>query len=248
MRSFFSIFFVLIVLCILLTGLCQGQSFVFVSPNTRGHMSGDFALESQDSFEQRNFAAVARYLASKLCTRPQVWSGEGMDGTDTENTAMVTGCKNGEATYLGELLGRYAHQKWILLFHPAQKSPQRLLIVELASAQPANTIQEMHKYGLNEGTVISSSNANVRVYMWANNNSNDSAVHAFADANHARIQEIHGTGLLIGNDSRRHAQRVFDHGIAAYERTHQRAFSALLWSRKLRDLDDSQSVTPPKTP
>ena len=139
MRSFFSIFFVLIVLCVLLTGLCQGQSFVFVSPNTRGYMSGDFALESQDSFEQRNFAAVARYLASKLCTRPQVWSGEGMDGTDTENTALVTGCKNGNAIYLGELLGRYAHQKWILIFNQAQKSDQRLYMIELEPAQPAST-------------------------------------------------------------------------------------------------------------
>src|SRR5258708_10614157 len=112
-RIFFSICFVLkrahvsaytVCFCFLLTGVCQGQAFVFVSPNTRTHMSAEFALESQDSFEQSNFVAVARYLASKLCPRPAVWSGEGMDGTDTENTALVTGCKNGNAIYLGELL------------------------------------------------------------------------------------------------------------------------------------------------
>jgi hypothetical protein len=212
-------------------------------------MSGEFALESQDSFEQSNFVAVARYLAARLCHRPAVWSGEGMYEHDTENTALVTGCENGEAAYLGELLGRYAHQKWILIFHAAPKSNQRLFIIELTSAQPANIIQEMRKYGLNEGTIVSQSDVNaVRVYVWVNDNSKDGAVHTFAEANHARIQEIHGTGLLIGNDSRRLAQRAFDHEIAAYERTHKRAFSALLWSRKLHDLGDSQSITRQKTP
>jgi hypothetical protein len=132
-------------------------------------------------------------------------------------------------------------------------------MIELASAQPANTIQEMRKHGLNEGTIVSQNivsqsnvsqnNANaVRVYIWVNDNSKVNAVHAFADANHARFQEIHGTGLLIGNDSRRLAQRTFDQGIAAYERRHRRAYSALLWSRKLHDLGDSQPVTPLKTP
>jgi hypothetical protein len=217
-------------------------------------MSGAFALESQDSFEQSNFVAVARYLATRLCPRPEVWSGAGMYETDIENTTLVTGCKNGEATYLGELLGRYAHQKWILIFHPAEKGPQRLFIIELASAQPANTIKEMRKHGLNEGTIVSQNNVSqndanaVRVYIWVNDNAKDDAVHAFADANHAKLQEIHGTGLLLGNAARRLAQRAFDQGIAAYERSHQRAFSALLWSRKLHDLGDSQSITPLKTP
>jgi len=253
---FFAICFVLkraqastitVSLFFLFTGACHGQSFVFVSPNTRGHMSGEFALESQDSFEQSNFVAVARYLAGKLCPRPEVWSGEGMDGTDTENTALITGCKSREAIYLGELLGRYAHQKWILIFNLAQKSDQRLFIIELISAQPANTIQEMHKYGLNEGTIISQ-NHGVRVFLWLKDNSKDSAVHTFADANHGKIQEIKGTGMLIGSESRRLAERVFDNGIAAYEHTHHGALAELLWSRKLHDLGDSPPVTSLKTP
>jgi hypothetical protein len=166
----------------------------------------------------------------------------------TENTALVTGCKNGNAIYLGELLGRYAHQKWILIFNPAKKSDQRLFIIELTSARPANTIQEMHKYELNEGTIISQDNNAVSLYIWMKDNSKDGAVHAFADANHGKIQEIQGTGVLIGNDSRSLAQRAFDRGIAAYERTHHHALSALLWSRKFHDLGDFQRVTPLKTP
>ena len=235
-------------LCFLLAGICQGQSFVFVSPNTRNHMSDEVALESQDSFEQNNFVAVARYLAAKLCPHPEVRSGEGMDGTNTENTTLVAGCKNAEATYVGELLGRYAHQKWILVFNPATKGHHRLCMIELASVQPANTIQEMQKYGLNEGTVISRDKANVvRIYIWLPDNSKDSAVHAFIDANHGKVQEIHGTGILIGNDSRALAQHTFDRGIAVYEHTHHNALSKLLWSRKLHDMSNSPPVTPLKT-
>jgi hypothetical protein len=210
-------------------------------------MSGEFALESLDSFEQSNFVAVARYLVAKLCPRLEVWSGEGVDGTDTENTALVTGCKNGKAIYLGELLGRYAHQKWILIFNPEQKRDQRLFVIELTSVQSANTIKEMRKYGLSEGTIISEHNV-VHVYIWSKDHSRDGAIHAFADANHGKVQEIQGTGILIGNESRRSAQRAFDRGIAAYERKHQPALSVLLWSRKLHDLGDSRQVTPLKTP
>src|SRR5262249_11527918 len=43
------------------------QSFIFGSPNTREHMSDEAAIAARDSFEQRNFLAVARYLAGRLC-------------------------------------------------------------------------------------------------------------------------------------------------------------------------------------
>src|SRR5690349_17908506 len=92
------------------------QSFLFVSANTREHMSDEAAWESLNSFEQSNFLAVENYLASRLCSKPRVMSSEGMDGSTTENSSLVTGCNEGSARYLGELLARYAHQKWILIF------------------------------------------------------------------------------------------------------------------------------------
>src|SRR6476620_3909513 len=104
------------VLIFLLAGLSHAQSFVFVSPNTRTHMPDSVAVASQDSFEQQNFLAVARYLAARLCPAPAVQSKSqtkadananapasahaqvqtvvqasfGLDGPGAENSLMVT--------------------------------------------------------------------------------------------------------------------------------------------------------------
>ncbi|MBZ5525193.1 MAG: hypothetical protein LAP21_23450 [Acidobacteriia bacterium] len=39
--------------CLLLGQACYGQSYIFESPNTREHMSGEAAAQSLDSYEQR---------------------------------------------------------------------------------------------------------------------------------------------------------------------------------------------------
>src|SRR5215469_12036229 len=130
--------FLFAVLCsFLLTGISAAQSFLFVSPNTREHMTDEFAWESLDSFEQNNFLAVADYLTTRLCAKPRVQSAEGMDGSDTENSSLITGCSSTKARYVGELLGRYTHQKWILVFDPDASSNERLLIATFSSDHPA---------------------------------------------------------------------------------------------------------------
>ena len=103
-------------LCFLLAGICHAQAFVFASPNTRTHMPDSVAVASQDSFEQQNFLAVARYLAAQLCpaTKPRaemdrlpgtaVEASTGLDGPERENWLMILGCKDGPAEYLSLLL------------------------------------------------------------------------------------------------------------------------------------------------
>src|ERR1700730_2161341 len=97
-------FFNLMIICWLLGGMGHAQSVLFVSSNTRGPASDESALASLDSFEQANFVAVARYLGTKLCPKPQVWNAEGMVEFSVENSALITGCKSEEALYLGRLL------------------------------------------------------------------------------------------------------------------------------------------------
>src|SRR5215472_15126387 len=134
--------------CILLSALCPAQSFLFVSPNTREHMSDDLAWDSLDSFEQSNFLAVANYFAARLCAKPQLSSAEGLDGSNTENSSLITGCRSDNARYLGELLGRYAHQKWILVFDPnPAASSERLLIVTFSTDHPAEVAKNLRHYG-----------------------------------------------------------------------------------------------------
>ena len=226
-----------IVCWLLFSGVSSAQSFLFVSPNTRNHMTEESALDSFDSFEQANFLAVANHLAARLCFKPQVWSSEGMDGSNTENSSLVVGCPGDRARYIGALLGRYAHQKWILIFDPAPrtKSSERLFIATFPTDHPADTAKELHHQAINAGAIVIQANL-VRFYLWVKDNSQDALMHSFVDAHHGSLEEIMGKATLIGSDSRPAAQRIFDQRIHLYERVHHQALSKFLWSRQLHDL------------
>lgn len=211
------------------------QSFLFVSPNTREHMSDEAAWESLDSFEQRNFVAVENYLATRLCSKPQVVSAEGMDGSTTENGTLVTGCNAGRARYLGELLGRYAHQKWILVFDTGNGGSERLLSVSFSAEHPEETPKLLRQQGLTAATAVVKDKL-VQVYLWLKDHSQDAAAAAFVQAVHGTLQELKGKAIFVGSDSRSAAQHTFDREIQLYERAHHQSFSKLLGSRSLHDL------------
>jgi len=252
------------VLCFFLAGFCHAQAFVFASPNTRTHMPDRVALASQDSFEQQNFLAVAQYLADRICPVLRVQAvaeaATGLDGPGAENSVMVFGCKSGQAEYLGELLARYGHQNWALIFIPrkdgpaskstragkgiaSQDGPERLFTIALPGVgldqtleqALTQTLEQMRKHGLAEGTVGAQENR-ILVYVWVKDSSMDGNIHAFAEAGHGEVQEMAGVGKLIGHQDRGQAQRILDKNISRYERAHGVAFSGLLWSRKLRDM------------
>lgn len=222
--------------CFLLTGISAAQSFLFVSPNTREHMTDEFAWDSLDSFEQNNFLAVANYFSTRLCAKPQVQSAEGMDGDNTENSSLITGCSSAKARYVGELLGRYAHQKWILVFDPdASSSSERLLIVTFSSDHPAEAAKELRQAGIRAGTIVFQEKS-VRFYLWAKDDSQDATVHSFVESHHGKLEQIAGKATFIGNDNRSAAQQIFDQRIRVYERAHHHSYSRLLWSKQLHDM------------
>lgn len=215
--------------------LCSAQSFLFVSPNTRNQMTDEAALQSLDSFEETNFLAVAHFLAEKVCSQPEVQSAEGMDGVNTENSSLVTGCNSRTARYVGELLGRFAHQKWILVFDPVPGQPGRMIIVSFSSEHPSDTTKQLRSYGIKAGTIVVREKL-VRLYVWAPDHQLDEALHSLANANHGDVQEISGKAEFIGDDSRAKARQIFDKQIRNYEHTHHVSLSKLLWSRRLHDM------------
>jgi len=225
-----------VILCsFLLTGISAAQAFLFVSPNTREHMTNEFAWESLDSFEQSNFLAVADYLTTRLCVKPQVHTAEGMDGNDTENSSLITGCSSSKARYVGELLGRYAHQKWILVFDPDPSSSERLLIATFSNDHPADVAKELRQAGINVGTIVPLEKT-VQFYLWRKNASQDAEVRAYVESHHGALEEIAGKATFIGSDHRSQAQSIFDQRIRAYEQAHHQSFSTMLWTKQLHDL------------
>ena len=225
--------------------VCLGQSFLFVSPNTRDHLSEQAAADSLTSFEQTNFLAVARYLGRKLCPAPRISSTEGIFDSDAENSSLITGCAPDKARYLGELLGRYAHQKWVLIFDPSSDSSQneRLLILDFIRDDPADAVKLVRQFTLHGATMVFQGEV-VHLYIWVTDHSQDTVVQDLAKAAHGSLHEIPGKGTLIGNDDRIAAQRVFDEKIGEYERAHHLRFSRLLWSKQLHDMTDNTSEMP----
>jgi len=238
---------VAIFFCALLSNISSAQSLLFVSPNTRDHLTDQDAADSMNSFEESNFLAVAKFLAEKICSTPHVFSAEGIYAGSAENSSLVTGCSAEKARYMGELLGRYAHQKWILVFDPssAPESNERLFLVEFSIEHLPDVIKHVRQYLMSGATVISRTQVS-QIYIWTTDHSQEAAVHAFADAEHGAIQEIHGKGTLIGDDDRMTARGIFDQRIAAYERAHKLSFSMLLWSKKLHDMTGLRAGETPK--
>lgn len=237
-----------ILCCVLLSGASLAQSFLFVSPNTRDHLSDEDAADSLNSFEQSNFLAVAKYLGKKVCGAPQIFSAEGIYEGAAENSSLITGCKNNQAQYLGALLGRYAHQRQILIFDPSPTGTrdERLLIVEFTTDHPTDAVKHLRQYSISGATVLFQGQV-VRVYVRATDHAGDAAVHKLADAEHGTIREIPGKGTMIGDDkSHIVAQHVFDQRIAAYERAHHPPLSRLLWSKQLHDMLDQPAGEVPR--
>ncbi|HWZ43346.1 MAG TPA: hypothetical protein VNW97_07700 [Candidatus Saccharimonadales bacterium] len=229
-----------LVLGLLLAHVCSAQSYIFESPNTREHMSDESAVQSLDSYEQRNFLAVARYLAGRLCAHPTVEGGLGIFSGSTENTAMVRGCPASQGRYLGELLARYAHQEWLLIFSANPNERGRLVIVSFPGDQFTGIPAEMRSFGLTAGTVLMEGKL-IKIYLWEADHAQDEAIRSLAATHQAIIEEITGKATLIGSNARAQAQSIFDQDIATYERRHRWKLSVLLWIRRLRDLGVEKS-------
>lgn len=221
--------------CIFYASGGEAQSFLFAGVNTSEHMTDEAAWDSLNSFEQSNFLEVARYFAGKLCGKPEVTSAEGWSSDNVENSSLITGCSESKAQYLGELLGRYAHQKWILVFNSTPEGTDRLLIVDFSTDRPANLAKELRQSGIAAGTMVMRDGTS-RIYLWVKDHFQDAALQTFLAAHHGALKETAGRGTLIGSDDRRKAQIVFDRRIHSYETAHHLALSRLLWSKRLRDL------------
>lgn len=197
------------------------------------------AFAAQGSFEQRNFLAVAHYLGKRVCVQAnaevKVFGGEGLDGHNTENTALITGCRNERAIYLAELMGRYRRQKWVLVFSAMPKAAEQMFVITLPATPPEEAVNQMHKHNLAEGTVIAQGRG-ARIYIWEQDHSQDAQIHALNEENHGTVEQLAGKGLLIGSEDRAKAQQIFDKALAAYERRHHVNFSRELQTEKLREM------------
>jgi hypothetical protein len=239
------------VLVLLGTAAAQQMAVGLGSPNTRDSMSYADAKVSLRSFEETNFVAVADRIVCALAPRGSV---ETVIGEVHEQGKLgVSGAENSvfvkapisleEMRYVMALLGRYAHQKFVIAFVPEDDGASRTRPAEMVLLRvPRKTSRLRMERVLDEtGVPYRTLLDDHRVLVYLPEGTSDAAVRKAAQRLGAKIEVERGTGEIFGDDDRGKASAAYDRIIADYESAHpDKALSSRLWSR---DWHDAESRT-----
>lgn len=238
------------VVCLLL-GSAAGQQLAvgLASPNTRDSMSYADASVSLRSFEETNFVAVADRIVCALAPRGTVETvvGEvhekgklGLDGA--ENSVVVRApVPFDDMRYAMALLGRYAHQKFVVAFEPSAAgtaSPlqaAKLVQLRIPRGTPRVRMERvLDQSGVPYRTLLGQD----QVLVFLPEGTSDAPVRTAARRLRATIEVHRGTGEIVGDGDRARASAAYDRIIAAFESAHPgQALSEKLWSREWRDAE-----------
>lgn len=210
------------------------RAFVFASPSTRAVLSDEDALRSISSFEQLNAIAVADRLACAMTPRVQIRDAIGVYADSSENSLIVeTNLRSGGADYLASLLGRYAHQEFVLAFveHPGGGNT----LWRLTTSLPVTTVESaLRNAKLVPSTVLQQATGTVIIFVDIGNTSS-SRVRSFAAQLHSVASSIVGDATLIGDDDRTKAATIFQRHIQADESHLQMHLSKDIWTSTFHD-------------
>lgn len=232
-------------LLLLLIGSAAGQQLAvgFVSPNVRDHMTYETAKESLASFEETNFLAVADRVLCNLSPHPAVDSsiGEvhekgklGLEGA--ENSAVLRAAVSfDEMRYAVALLGRYAHQEYVIVFavDPSMARPARLFTLRVDKQFGRPAIEKtLDAAGVLHRTLVDEQTIAALILP----GDSDAAIRKAAQRLRARTELQQGRGEIIGDDDRLKAAAIYDRIIADFESAHpDHKLSPFLWSREWHD-------------
>lgn len=241
---------------VVLLGSAAGQQMAvgLASPNTRDSMSYADAKISLASFEETNFVAVADRIVCTLASRGSV---EKAIGEVHEQGKMgVSGAENSvvmkapvslqEMRYAMALLGRFAHQKFMIVFIPDEAGASRSKPAEMVLLHIPQKISRVRmervldETGVPYRTLLDEH----RVLVFLPEGTSDAAVRKAAQRLGAKIEAQRGTGEIFGDDDRGKALAAYDRIIAEYESAHpDKALSSRLWSREWHDAESRTCTT-----
>src|SRR5579871_257841 len=242
---------------VVLLGSAAGQQMAvgLGSPNTRDSMSYADAKISLGSFEETNFVAVADRI---VCARASRGSVEKAIGEVHEQGSLgVSGAENSvvvkapvlldDMRYMMALLGRYAHQKFVVVFIPEEASasgpkPAELVILRIPPKISRVRMERiLDQTGVPYRTLLDEH----RVLVFLPAGTSGAAVRKAAHRLGAKIEAERGTGEIFGDDDRGKALAAYDRIIAEYELAHpEKALSPRLWSREWHDAESRTCTSP----
>jgi hypothetical protein len=158
-----------------------------------------------------------------------------------ENSAVVKAPVSFEQMrYVMALLGRYAHQKFVIAFVPQEAAASRAKTAEMVLLRVPQKIsrvrieQVLDANGVPYRTLLDEH----RVLVYLPEGTSDAAVRKAAQILGAKIEVERGTGEIFGDDDRGKASATSDRIISEYESANpDKALSAKLWSREWRDAE-----------
>lgn len=241
---------------VILLGSAAGQQMAvgLGSPNTRDSMSYADAKISLISFEETNFVAVADRIVCELASSGSVVKAIGevheqgsMGLSGAENSVVVKAPVTlQDMRYMMALLGRYAHQKFVIIFIPEKTDASRMNSAEMVLLHVPQNISRvrMEKILDQTGVPYRTLLDEHQVLVFLPKGTSDAAVQKAAHRLDAKIEVERGTGEIFGDDDRSKALAAYDQIIAEYESVHpDKALSSRLWSREWHDAE-SRTCTP----
>jgi hypothetical protein len=210
------------------------DSYLFASPDTRASLTDEDARASLTSFEELNAIAIADRLACSLTSKVKITGVLGVYDTSSENSFLIeSDLKRKEMEYLGSLLGRYEHQKFVLLFFPQAAGHDRLWTIKTSKSfdSAVAVVRQMH---LTPVTLRAGAN---EIEIWVVDMGDK-----FAQEPNQLATDLGGTATsqdgtadLLGDDDRAKSAAIFNATISAFEQNKKRKLSSRLWSEAWHD-------------
>jgi len=210
------------------------KSYIFVSANTRSHMTDEDARQSFDSFEQENAIAVADHIACTLTQSVRIADVLGVYAKDSENSLVIeTDLKAEVSQYLASLLGRYAHQEFVLSFTRQDHGPDKIWVID-TDHPPAEVVKDLRDSNLVPATVRDDHGRTELLFVEFGSGLTEK-LRMLGSNLYATISTADGLAAMRGNDDRLQAAAIFDANIRDVEKQGRYRLSSHLWTKEWHD-------------
>jgi hypothetical protein len=227
-----------ILVALALLGLARGaaaqKSYVFASPDTRASLTDEDARVSLTSFEELNAIAIADRIACSMTSQVDISGVLGVYDTSSENSFLIeSDLKRDQTEYLGSLLGRYEHQKFVLLFFPQAAGHDRLWTIHTPKSFDA-AAAAARQMRLTPVTVRAGADG-IEIWVVDIGGKFGKQPRQLAAQLGGSAQSQDGAANLLGDDDRTKSKAIFDAKISAFEQHQAHKLSSRLWTEAWHD-------------
>jgi hypothetical protein len=205
------------------------DSYVFASPDTGASLTDEDARGSLPSFEELNAIAIADRIACSMTSKVEITGVLGVYDTSSENSFLIeSDLKRKETEYLASLLGRYEHQKFVLLFFPQAAGHDRLWTIKTSKSfdSAVAAVRQMH---LTPVTLRAGADG-IEIWLVDMGDKFAQQPDQLAAGLGGKAISQDGTADLLGDDDRAKSAAIFDSKISAFEKNKKHKLSSRLWS------------------